>query len=52
MEGACSLSVPLVAHPRWGTKWGSMAPMEGMKISRKLRRFAGAGADAGAAQSS
>ncbi|CAM9666820.1 unnamed protein product [Scytosiphon promiscuus] len=28
MEGACSLSVPLVAHPSWGTKWGSMVPVE------------------------
>ncbi|CAM9111170.1 unnamed protein product [Pylaiella littoralis] len=28
MEGACSLSVPLVAHPRLGAKWGSMAPVE------------------------
>ncbi|CAM9444784.1 unnamed protein product [Ectocarpus fasciculatus] len=50
MEGACSLSVPLVAHPRWGTKWGSMEPMEGMNKSRKIRRLAGAGA--GSAQSS
>ncbi|CAN0409443.1 unnamed protein product [Laminaria digitata] len=28
MEGACSLSVPLVAHPQLGEKWGSMTPVK------------------------
>lgn len=46
MEGACSLSVPLVAHPRWGTKWGSIKPVEDVKRTMKTEVPAAAAAAA------
>lgn len=52
MEGACSLSVPLVAHPCSGTKWGSMVPVEDNKNQvqkAEQRRPAAAAFYAGAA---
>ena len=49
MENACSLSVPLVAHPRWGTKWGSMTPVQDVKRIKKIRVGGGGGGGSAAA---